>query len=382
MYEKSTEKNSVKWLFSGASHLWSSVNWAARRISPLLKRKVRLRARSVVSVGNLQAGGSGKTPVVGLLAKQAVSKGKSVAVLLRGYGAERENQGGVIAPFQEKVDPFEYGDEAALIHQWVPEAWIGVGKDRVASFHGVWKAAKSAVFQNQPIANFAATLEEKQDPRDKFLPVFDFVFLDDGFQQFRIHKDYELVLLTGHSRNTAFFRSYFSELKLAHGILLTKGDQVPSELMPDRKEIPCFNLKFQTSVPPYLEGFGPPSSDLNPALEGKTAKKREGGLLVTGIADTRPLLKELKEQSVSIERHIRFGDHHAYTHQQLEKIVQLAHQQIWEVFTTEKDYIKWKALGWDIGYFKKQGVLLTVLKQEVSPNSKNDLQALFSLLGI
>ncbi len=76
------------------SILWSS---ASELINLLLKvgvlKGVSLGCR-VMSVGNIQAGGSGKTPLVIQIAKEAVAKGLKVCILSRGYKSEWERTGG------------------------------------------------------------------------------------------------------------------------------------------------------------------------------------------------------------------------------------------------------------------------------------------------
>src|SRR5438105_3367167 len=87
------------------SCLWSSANALARVAAD---RRVIKRAGlgcRVVSVGNIQAGGAGKTPLVAQVVREAQERGLLAAILTRGYGGRWERDGGMIEPGQEAVDP-------------------------------------------------------------------------------------------------------------------------------------------------------------------------------------------------------------------------------------------------------------------------------------
>lgn len=101
----------------------------------------------VVSVGNLSLGGTGKTPLVILLAQQFPER--RIAVLARGYGAR----------------PGEWSDEMRVIRRHVPGATLYQGADRVA-------LAKQAVRDGAEL-----------------------ILLDDGFQYRRLHRDADLVVV-------------------------------------------------------------------------------------------------------------------------------------------------------------------------------------------
>lgn len=87
----------------------------------------------VVSVGNITAGGTGKTPAVIRYAKHYVEKGRKVGILTRGYGTPSE-QSVVVST---DIAPEEYcdrlGDEPAVILRQVPEVIVFKAKDRVHS---------------------------------------------------------------------------------------------------------------------------------------------------------------------------------------------------------------------------------------------------------
>src|SRR5437868_4186623 len=135
---------------------------AAWELAARLRRAVTRPYRApvpVLCVGNLVAGGSGKTPVVLSLARLFAERGVAVHVVTRGYG------GGQAGPLQ--VDPMRHdavavGDEALLLAAAAP-CWVA--KDRAA---GTAAAAGAG----------AAT-----------------ILLDDGFQNPSIEKDLSFVVV-------------------------------------------------------------------------------------------------------------------------------------------------------------------------------------------
>lgn len=145
---------------------------------------------TVVSVGNIAAGGTGKTPFVHLLASKFPHR--KVAILSRGYGA--------------------FADEAALLARRLPGVEVFVGKNR----------AKLA---------------------EKIASDFDLLILDDGFQHRKLFRDVDIVLTSDekHYLPWGFLRdnprrlrkadAVFdqSELELkVHRILDLQGNEIPS----------------------------------------------------------------------------------------------------------------------------------------------------------
>ncbi|MBH0205523.1 MAG: tetraacyldisaccharide 4'-kinase, partial [Nitrospira sp.] len=108
----------------------------------------------VVSVGNLTVGGTGKTPIVILLAEWLLAKGQRVAILSRGYKRTSTAQNLMVSDGSRMLaGPSEAGDEPFLMAQRCPHAIVAVGADRVAL--GRW------VLEQYPV---------------------DCIVLDDGFQ--------------------------------------------------------------------------------------------------------------------------------------------------------------------------------------------------------
>lgn len=136
-----------------------SLYHAINRVRRALYRRGILKAKRlpkpVISIGNIAAGGAGKTPCVIAVAKFLVARGLRVCVLTRGYG--RSGAGGdVNAP-----DPERFGDEPVLIKKSVPEAIVVAGKNR---------------YENGLHVNC------------------DVYLLDDGFQHLQLHRDLDVAI--------------------------------------------------------------------------------------------------------------------------------------------------------------------------------------------
>lgn len=140
----------------------------------------------VVSVGNLTAGGSGKTPLTVLLARELAAAGRKPAILMRGY---RSADG--------------LSDEAALYRELVPDAILEVNPDRRAG-------AAAAVRRGA-----------------------DVVLLDDGMQHLKLRRDLDLVLVDatspwggGNTIPGGLLREPKSALAAAGAVIVTRSDQV------------------------------------------------------------------------------------------------------------------------------------------------------------
>lgn len=114
----------------------------------------------VISVGNIGAGGAGKTPAVIAICRFLEARGLRVAVLTRGYGRSGEAVDGRITSF----DTDKYGDEPVLIKRSI-SGDVLVGANRYAN--------------------------ARQYLLDNHIDVF---VLDDGFQHQQLHRDLDVVI--------------------------------------------------------------------------------------------------------------------------------------------------------------------------------------------
>jgi tetraacyldisaccharide 4'-kinase len=122
-------------------------------------------ALPVVSIGNIVAGGTGKTPFVLFLAKELLKICK-VAIISRGYRSQTEKTKEVVQ-VQSSSCPMQCGDEPLFLARKLEEAPVFVGKRRKA-------AAQLAAAQGAKI-----------------------ILLDDGMQHRKLFRDVEIVVLDG-----------------------------------------------------------------------------------------------------------------------------------------------------------------------------------------
>ena len=135
--------------------IYHAVNRARRALYRRGILKAKRLPKPVISIGNIAAGGAGKTPCVIAVAKFLVARGLRVCILTRGYG--RSGAGGQV----DTLDAGRFGDEPVLIKKSVPEATVIVGKNR---------------YENG-----------LQVHCDVYL-------LDDGFQHLQLHRDLDIVI--------------------------------------------------------------------------------------------------------------------------------------------------------------------------------------------
>ena len=291
-------KFALTWL---VSVLWSTLNGARRRVYDLGLLKRVVLPLPTVSVGNIEVGGTGKTPVVIALAREAIALGKTPLILTRGYRGIWEKTGGVLVPRSTAVDPRLCGDEAALIQMLVPEAWIAVGADRARGF-----AAAIQVASQNPQHSCA-----------------DVVILDDGHQHLKIARDWELVLLTSARPGERLFREWSSSLVNGGAerrtLVWTKGLVAP---------------EHWSGVRALL------------SVESADLECRSDRLwLVSGVARPQDFEQSVRLAGWNVVRRTDFGDHSPYTAEWIAEAVKQAGREGLRLAITGKDWVKWSRLG-------------------------------------
>jgi tetraacyldisaccharide 4'-kinase len=265
---------------------------AAVRTRNILYDKGWLRVMStpplVVSIGNIEAGGTGKTPVTMAIVVELGKRGRKVCILTRGYRGSLK--GPVLIQAGHRVD--EAGDEALLMARSL-EIPVIKSPDRV----------KGALFAH---VHFGC----------------DIVVLDDGFQHRRIHRDLDIVLVSRDVEHACLLpagplREPASSLKRADIILAMKGSG-HSGLKVDLKPVCLVDIQGNLT-----------------GLESLAGKK---ALAFCAIGTPEHFFRMAEGLGVEIERR-SFRDHHRYSQGNIMEIMDLAAGKDL-ILTTEKDLVK------------------------------------------
>lgn len=158
----------ITWLLLPLSFLFAAISRVRRalyraRVLPVTRVPV-----PVIVVGNLVAGGSGKTPLVLWIARYLHGKGWRPGIVSRGHGGSLAASGGPPSGVNAASDPAVVGDEPLLLARRANcPVWIGV--DRAA-------ACKSLLVQH---------------------PEVDVLVLDDGLQHYALARDIEIAVVDG-----------------------------------------------------------------------------------------------------------------------------------------------------------------------------------------
>jgi tetraacyldisaccharide 4'-kinase len=280
----------------------------------------RLNA-SVISVGNLTVGGTGKTPMVIWLAEQFLAEGKRVGILSRGYRGSGSTS-----------------DEVELMKARLPgRVLFGVGKDRYAEGRRL-----------------------ESDGVDIFL-------LDDGFQHLQLARDVDVVLVDATrslNRESVLpagrLREPRSALHRADLVVFTRTDQ-PKRTLYLIQKFPQFAI-----YPSITKLLGFRRYVPNGSLESLRGSVSGPVFVFCGIGNPEAFFFDLDRWGVKLAGRRAFRDHHRYTKgeaQELEQAAEAAGAQA--LLTTEKD-----AQNLPADAFSKMPLEIAVIALEMSDAAK------------
>ncbi len=268
-----------------------------------LREQTRFPDRYIVSVGNLSAGGTGKTPAVWFLAEHA--RDRRPLAVLRGYGGKASKQGVLVSDGKELLAGWkDAGDEAVLL--------AGLPGLRVAA------GARRA----DMIQTFGGDSE--------------LILLDDAFQNPSVYRDHDLVLMDASVPSellrllpTGRLREPFEALERAHSVLLTRVDQAsPTQLSELRQRIEEFlpAERIFESVHRVL--------DVEPA-------PGEGPIgAFCGIGNPESFYRALGAMGHAPAVKRTFRDHHDWSASELRALAAEGRERGLQWITTEKDRVR------------------------------------------
>jgi tetraacyldisaccharide 4'-kinase len=286
--------------------------WFAQRKLPV----------SVLSVGNLTLGGTGKTPVVIVLVDWLLAQGKRVAILSRGYRRTSTDPFLLVSDGERLlVNPKEAGDEPFLMAQRCPKAIVAVGADRYEL--GDW------VLNRFPV---------------------DCLVLDDGYQHLGLYRDVNLLLVDATDAEglaalvpSGRLREPLQAAARATAIVVTRAD-VPAQVT----EV-CHRLRatLGTMPDPIQVIFRPESlvSVVTGTSQTLSWSKGKTALLCSGVGHAGSFRSLVERMGVKILDEVAYADHHDYTSHDVERLrARAAELQAELIVTTEKDACKLASL--------------------------------------
>ena len=257
----------------------------------------------IISVGNITAGGTGKTPFIIYLANFFKQKKMHIAVISRGYGRKTKGYQLVSDGQRFKGETEKHGDEPVLIARSLANVLVAVSEKRYVAIDDILKKYS-----------------------------IDLILLDDGFQHRYIARKVDLLLI----RNTGLLKNKF--VLPAGQLREFKFNKKRAQIIIDtsrersRTSNDIFNCNFQPMqfIDINFKTFGKMS-----ALQNKRC------LAFAGIANPDSFKNSLKEQNIDIAEFISFRDHYAYNYSDLEVLInKCLIEKINYLICTEKDLVK------------------------------------------
>ena len=294
-----------------------------------------LGARTI-SIGNITAGGTGKTPLVAFVASLLAERGEKVCILTRGYGREDaanrvlvSNGTNVLAGVRQSGDePFE------LANKLLGKAIVIADADRVAAAE--WARRKIGV------------------------TVF---VLDDGFQHRKVKRDLDIVCIDatepfggGLMLPAGRLREPLPNLERADLVVITRADQVNSisDLRSDiskwNEDAAIFASRNKIKRMIELSEFHAiTSGTLRKEVGDTSALADQKAFAFCGIGNPKNFFSQLWQDHFEIPANKVFRDHHIYTQADIAEIEALARQAGAEIIlTTAKDAVKLSDLKFEI----------------------------------
>ncbi len=285
-------------------------------------KKIRRLRWPVVSIGNLSAGGAGKTPLTIALAKALTARGLQIDVLSRGYG-RRSTLPLLVDPAGKSED---FGDEPLLIAR---EANVPVYVAAERYQAGLLAERSAQVQPNaQPKAPQDAPPKAPQGANKSLGPKAH--ILDDGFQHRQLARDVDILLLSrrdlaDHLLPAGNLRESLHAAERAQVIAIPADEpDVETEIKARGWKAQIWRLRRRMEIP---------------QLDGPVAA-------FCGIARPDQFFQGLESSGAKLAARIAFADHHIYTAADLARIDSAARAAgATALLTTEKDRVRIGALA-------------------------------------
>ncbi|MBV9418675.1 MAG: tetraacyldisaccharide 4'-kinase [Alphaproteobacteria bacterium] len=246
----------------------------------------RSRAK-VICVGNLTAGGTGKTPIAIAIGRALLARGAKACFLTRGYGGNVRGPAFVTADDRAT----HVGDEPLLLASVAP---VVVAADRAAG----------------------AKLAEEHG--------FDTIIMDDGHQNFSLAKDLSLVVVD-------------AETGFGNQRVLPAGP-LREPIAQGMKRADAVIINGDGAMP--LPGFKGPLLRCHLVQSGDTDLRGRRVVAFAGIGRPAKFFTSIAALGANIVEQRAYGDHHIYTQAEIARLKVRARSGNATLVTTEKDYVR------------------------------------------
>ncbi len=299
--------------------------------------KPKTLGASVISVGNITVGGTGKTPLVEYIARYLAEEDFSVAILTRGYkrrsrgmktlnlrevspASSGNSPGDLVSNGEarsEAIDYLDYGDEPTMLAQALPEVPIIVNRNR---------------FEGGRLAERVAGS--------------DVLIMDDGYQHMQLARDLNLLVIDATNPFGDFeifplggLREPLYGLKRADAVIVTRANRAfdQSQLITILKhacgdKIPVMYFYSEITRLRHL-GSG--------IVYDARQFRGWNSALLCGVGNPEAFAEDVLDAGISIIGKNFFADHHAYTQEDLDRVSNKSRADGAEIIiTTKKDAVK------------------------------------------
>ncbi len=304
-----------------------------------------LGARTI-SVGNITAGGTGKTPLVAYVAELLAARGEKVCILTRGYGRKNAKKRVLVSDSKQILtSPEEAGDEPfELAQKLLGKAIVIADADRVLAAE--WAKRK--------------------------FDITAFV-LDDGFQHRKVRRDVDIVCIdatdpfgSGKMLPAGRLREPIHNLKRADIVVISRVNlageisNLKFEISDLNVDAAIFSTRTEIAQVVALEEFcaRAQKSQDDPITVNKSSEsnnlwlKTSPAFAFCGIGNPENFFGQLRQDNFSITATETFRDHHIYTQRDIVDIEKLTRESGAEILlTTAKDGVKLSNLKFEIPCF-------------------------------
>ncbi len=268
-------------------------------------RTTQTLPRPTISIGNITAGGTGKTPMVRWLADRLRDTGMTPCILLRGYKSDASGQ----------------SDELAML-----EAHLNTSH------------ANRVFLRADPSRIRAA------DAMIRSHPEIDVFLLDDAFQHRRAARDFDLVLISAvapfgydHVHPRGLLREPLSGLHRASALVITRSDAVDQSTLETIES----RLRRHSAAPIHRASHALTTVRTPDGPRALDDLSQRRCVAFCGIGDPQSFEKQASALPGSLVATKSFPDHHHYTPGDLCALQSLAAKHRADLLlTTEKDWIK------------------------------------------